>query len=214
MAPSTYTSRRNARWSRARMGLELQEQVVDARQEDGDDRSGRPLVDAEVGFGEFGEVLHGAAVARSPVAPCVGLRADAAQWGEEHTVLLGCRQGSLDEGAELALEGVLSFGDDASHRAIETSGFPVVQGGEQIVLVGEVLVEQGAGDSRSMGDGTHGDRAWTVLEHQHARDVEQRLATFVAGEPLTSVGNLLGGAHPQSLPRARLHSVTTSCTLR
>ena len=134
--------------------------------------------------------------------PCVGLRADAAQWGEEHTVLLGCRQGSLDEGAELALEGVLRFGDDTSHRAIETSGFPVVQGGEQIVLVGEVLVEQGAGDSRSMGDGTHGDRAWTVLEHQHARDVEQRLATFVAGEPLTSVGNLLGRAHPQSLPRA------------
>ena len=41
-----------------------------------------------------------------------------------------------------------------------------------------------------------------VFEHQHARDVEQRLATFVGGEPLTRVRDLLGGAHLQSLPRA------------
>ena len=85
-----------------------------------------------------------------------------------------------------------SFGSNPSGAAtirgpdgsVDAGGLAPIQGDEEVVLVGEVLVDERPGHPGPLGNHAHRDAAGPDLVHQGPGHVEQRLAALVGREPL------------------------------
>ena len=137
--------------------------------------------------GEVGEVADGAPVAAALVlarAPSVG--AGLPQRREERGVLLDGVEGGADEGPQLGLEARRGAASTWTRICRSSrSCLPPVEGHEEVVLVGEVLVDERPGHPgprrRPMPIVM---RVGTDLGDQRLRHVEQRVAPVVGRQAL------------------------------
>ena len=104
-------------------------------------------------------------------------RAGRSQRGEVVAPLGRCSQRAVDEGPKHLLERV-GAPDLGGQLLVQVCRFTPVDGTEQLVQVGEVLVDQRAADPGSLGDGLHGNGLEVARHHELDRSVEQGLAPF------------------------------------
>ncbi len=116
-----------------------------------------------------------------------------AEGREEPTVLPHRTEHRTGERAELGLEAVGRVGDLHANRPVERLRLPLIEGGEEVMLVVEVLVHERSSDLRTLGNRPHRDRPGPTLGEEVTGDVEQQLAALVRGQ---------GHRHPSSMPGA------------
>ena len=120
---------------------------------------------------------------------------------EEGGALVDALEQAEDEGAQaFGRRGVdLDHGGDGVQHGVVHR---LEAGAEQLVAVGEVDVDGGAGDAGLGGDLVHGDLGRAALAEEAAGRVEDLVAPEVADDVLQGIGGAPG--HGESLlPRAR-----------
>jgi hypothetical protein len=88
-------------------------------------------------------------------------------------------QGAVDECPEHICDG-RGLADSGGQFVVQDRCFALVDRGEQLAAVGEMLVYQGPADARSLGDGFHGDRVDGLVGEQGGGRGQERVAAVDA----------------------------------
>ena len=129
-------------------------------------------IERELGGSETGEVPDRATVPRSLVPASRITDSERAERREEPTVLPYRTEHRSGERAELGLEAVGRVGHLDANRPVERLCLPLIEGGEEVVLVVEVLVDERSSDLGTRRNRPHRDRPGPTLGEEVAGDIE------------------------------------------
>lgn len=89
------------------------------------------------------------------------------------------------EGADerVRIDGFTGMGDRLGELGCRAGGFAVDEGDENTGQVAELLVEDGTGDARGLGDAVRGGRVEALGGHDGVGDVEDLLAAALSAHP-------------------------------
>ena len=159
----------------------LREHGVDGGQQSGGRGRRVPAFDAELEHHARREGAHGVDVAGALlVAERPVPAAGRSQRGEHVSALGGGAQRAPDEGAEHAIESVGSTDLDGQ-LAVQVLGLALVDGGEELAPVGEVLVDERSAHAGVLRDRLHRDRRDVARRDERDGGIEEGVASLGRG---------------------------------